>query len=201
VEQGIFIESLGTISIREAATLVIQEARDVVQEELGLERVNWDQTPVTPVSQKSCTQESEPQTPPTAVDIEVALAALEATCNTPHRTPSKGEIERLGLSPDLFEESMEDVEEKNDKVAVIEVVDAIVPYFISSVQQTSVLALSIAVSDDSELQLVTLACVIANETVVFCLDPKGTQSLILRVVENSFSTFVLCCFQTLKTFK
>jgi len=56
---------------------------------------------------------------------------------------------------------------------VIEVVDAIVPYFISSVQQTSVLALSIAVSDDSELQLVTLACAIANETVVFCLDPKG----------------------------
>jgi len=30
---------------------------------------------------------------------------------------------------------------------------------------------------------------------------EAVQTVISRVVENSFSTFVLCCFQTLKTFK
>jgi hypothetical protein len=164
----VLIEGIGTLPVREAATMIVRAAREVVQEELGLHKVNWEQ------SQPQTPQAPPPCTPPPEEQLADAIAALEATCNTPIRTPKSGELDRQDLSPDPFEESMEEVvEERKDKVAVLEVNDALEPYFVSVVQQASVFSLSIVTDNNCQLHSVILACEIANETLIFCLDPKS----------------------------
>lgn len=163
VQKGVLIEGIGTLPVREAATMIVQAAREVVQEELGLHKLDWEQS-----------EQSQPQTPPPKdVQLENATAALEATYNTPIRIKDPSEPERLDLSPDPFEESMEEVDERKDKVAVLDVNDALEPFFVSVVQQTNVFGLSIVAEDYGQLQAVVLACEVAGETLVFCLDPKS----------------------------
>jgi hypothetical protein len=183
VQRGVLIEGIGTLPVREAATMIVRAAREVVQEELGLHKVNWEQSqPQTPPPSRT----PPPCTPPPEEQLADAIAALEATCNTPIRTPKSGELERQDLSPDPFEESMEEVEERTDKVAVLEVNDALEPYFVSVVQQASVFSLSIVTEKNAQLHSVILACEIADETLIFCLDPKSENLCYVTIAMQPF---------------
>jgi hypothetical protein len=165
VQQGVLIEGVGTVAVREAATMIVQAAREVLQEQLGLHKLNWEH--------------SQPRTPsPQKEQLEKAIAALEASCNTPVRTP---EVAQLDLSPDPFEESMEEVEQSYDKVAVLELNDALEPYFVSVVQQARVFSLSMVLGSNNQLHSVLLACEVADETLIFCLDPKSKCLLIFLI--------------------
>ncbi|CAB3380716.1 Hypothetical predicted protein [Cloeon dipterum] len=169
VQLGVFLEGIGALPERQASTLILQHAREVVQQELGLEGFSWEQKQVeTPPrgSQPACTQESQT---PEKIEIDDALAALEATCNTPHRTPAKGEIERLGLSPDLFDASLEGVEQNVDKVAVIKVSKELEPHFYKTLNQIDILSFSMSVESGGRVNEVVLGCEVADEVFIFVL--------------------------------
>ncbi|XP_059490996.1 DNA polymerase theta [Neocloeon triangulifer] len=193
VQLGIIIEGLGTLSERQAATLILEAARELMQEELGLKNIDWEQrrqlslTQTPPRSQ--ATQRSQQvysQESPQVNEIEDAIAVLEASCNTPHRTPAK--IDQL--SPDPFDDSMESVETAKeepqiaDKVAVISVNKDLQVDFLNTIKQVKTMSLSLALGQDDKIQQVVLACEVASETIIFCLILKEQLEFLSQLLRN-----------------